>query len=87
MSCIDFSAGSLEATLRRGDACCTRFIHPVHQSAKLGLEVLEPSKGGNGSSLTETILKIFERRSLPCNLVNLGVELEGLEDGWEYTCE
>ena len=87
MACIYFSAGSLEAAFRRGDACCARFIHPVHQSTKLGLEVLEPSKSGHSSSLTETILKILGRCGLPCNLVNLGIELECLEDGWEDTCE
>ena len=87
MACVDFFAGSLEASLRWGDTCCTRFIHPVHQSMKFGLKVVEPSKSCNGSGLTETILEIFERCSLPCNLVNLGIELERLEDGWEDTGE
>ena len=87
MACVYFFAGSLETAFRRGDACCARFIHPVHQSTKLGLEVLEPSKSGHSGSLTETILKIFERCGLPCNLVNLGIELERLEDGWEDTRE
>ena len=83
MACTDLLAGSLKAALWRGNACLTRFIHPVHQSAKLCMEVLERAKSGNGSSLPEAILDTFERCGLFHNLVDVDVELECLENGWK----